>query len=588
MFDAVLVANRGEIALRVIRACKELGVRAVAVYSEADRNSPHVRLADEAYLIGPAPANESYLVTSKILAVAAEAGVDAIHPGYGFLSENADFARECAEAGFVFIGPSPEAIESMGDKLSARAVATAAGVPTVPGTTEPTEDADVAIAFGDEYGYPVAVKAMFGGGGRGMKVVHNAGEMVEALGAAQREAQAAFGRGECYLERYLERPRHIEIQLLGDKDGTIIHLGERDCSLQRRHQKLVEEAPAPHMSAELRARIGAAAIAVASEMGYENAGTCEFLLDEDNETFYFLEVNTRLQVEHPVTEMVTGIDLVQAQLRISAGDGMGFTQDDIQLRGHAIELRLNAEDPAMGFIPSPGVITRFNAPLGPFVRLDTVAESGWEIPRVYDSMIGKLVVWGEDRDQARGRMVRAIDELIVEGVPTTAAFGRLAMLNEQFAAGEHCTASVEREWDISSLVPHGPAASGDEPDGPSRDVVVEVGGRRLEVKVYGELATGGGGGSAGPAGGGAKKRTRKASSGGAAASAEAVVAPMQGTVVKYAVEEGATVVTGELVCVLEAMKMENTINAHRDGTVTSITYAAGDVVEAGTVLANIE
>ncbi len=585
MFDAVLVANRGEIALRVIRACKELGVRAVAVYSEADRDSPHVRMADEAHLIGPPPANESYLVTEKILEVAREADVDAIHPGYGFLSENADFAEACAEAGFTFVGPPPDAIRSMGDKLSARAVATAADVPTVPGTMEPTDDPAVAIEFGDEHGYPVAVKAMFGGGGRGMKVVRNADEMREALEAAQREAKAAFGRGECYLERYLERPRHIEIQLLGDLDGTVIHLGERDCSLQRRHQKLVEEAPAPGVSPELRERIGSAAVRVAEEMGYYNAGTCEFLLDEDGETFYFLEVNTRLQVEHPVTEMVTGIDLVHAQLRIAAGDGMGITQDDVQLRGHAIELRLNAEDPAAGFVPSPGLLTDFRPPLGPFVRFDTIGETGYEIPRTYDSMIGKLVVWGEDRDQARLRMVRAIDELVVEGVPTTAAFGRLAMLHPQFAAGEHSTASVEREWDLDELVPHGPATGADEPEGPARDLVVEVGGRRLEVKVYGELAAAGATGNGGSA---LKKRKRSSSGAGASVSAEALVAPMQGTVIKYAVAEGDEVDEGELVCVLEAMKMENTIKAHRSGTVTSLAFGAGDVVESGAVLATIE
>lgn len=585
MFDAVLVANRGEIALRVIRACKELGVRAVAVYSEADRDSPHVRLADEAHLLGPAPANESYLVVDKILEVAAEAGVDAIHPGYGFLSENADFAEACREAGFTFVGPPADAIRTMGDKLSARAVARAADVPMVPGTMEPTDDPDEAIEFGDEYGYPVAVKAMFGGGGRGMKVVRSADEMRDALESARREAEASFGRAECYLERYLERPRHVEIQLLGDLDGTMLHLGERDCSLQRRHQKLVEEAPAPGVSPELREKIGSAAIRVAKEMGYHNAGTCEFLLDENGEDFYFLEVNTRLQVEHPVTEMVTGIDLVQAQLRVAAGDGIGFTQDDVELRGHSIELRLNAEDPAAGFVPSPGLLTDFRAPLGPFVRFDTIGEPGYEIPRAYDSMIGKLVVWGEDRDQARLRMVRAIDELVVEGVPTTAQFGRLAMLNEQFAAGEHCTASVEREWDLSELTPYGPAASSDEPEGPARDVVVEVGGRRLEVKVYGELAavSAGGGGTKGP-----KKRKRSGGGGAAAVSAEALVAPMQGTVIKYAVEEGAEVAEGDLVCVLEAMKMENTIKAHRSGTVTSVAFSAGDVVDSGAVLATIE
>lgn len=591
MFDSVLIANRGEIALRVIRACRELDVRAVAVYSEADRGSAHVRLADEAHLLGPAPAAQSYLDIDRILAVATETDVDAIHPGYGFLSENADFAEAVRDAGLTFVGPPADAIRTMGDKLSARAVARAADVPMVPGTEEPTDDPEEAIRFGDEHGYPVAVKAMFGGGGRGMKVVRSADEMRDALESAQREAEASFGRAECYLERYLERPRHVEIQLLGDLDGTMLHLGERDCSLQRRHQKLVEEAPAPGVSSQLRERIGEAAVRVAREMGYHNAGTCEFLLDENGEDFYFLEVNTRLQVEHPVTEMVTGIDLVHAQLRVAAGDGIGFTQDDVTLTGHAIELRLNAEDPAIGFVPSPGLLTDFRPPLGPFVRLDTVAEPGWEIPRAYDSMIGKLVVWGEDRDQARMRMVRAIDELVVEGVPTTAAFGRLAMLDEQFAAGDHCTASVEREWDISSLEPHGPAAGGDGDDGPSRDIVVEVDGRRLQVRVFGELAAGAPAtveedGSDG--GGGRRRRDRGGSTGGAAASAEDLVAPMQGTVVKYAVEEGDEVDEGDLVCVLEAMKMENTIAAHRDGTVTSVAFAAGDAVDSGAVLATIE
>jgi acetyl-CoA/propionyl-CoA carboxylase, biotin carboxylase, biotin carboxyl carrier protein len=586
VFDAVLVANRGEIAIRVIRACRELGVRAVAVYSEVDRDAPHVRAADEAYLLGPAAAAESYLNQEKILEVAAEAGVDAIHPGYGFFSENAHFAQACADAGFVFVGPGPEAIARMGDKLSAREVALNAGVPVVPGTQEPTDDPDVAVAFGDEYGYPVAVKAMFGGGGRGMKVVHDAGSMREALEAATREAEAAFGRGECYLERYLERPRHVEIQVLADLDGTTIHLGERDCSLQRRHQKLVEEAPAPGLSPAVRAAMGDAAVKVAEEMGYVNAGTCEFLLDDDGETFYFLEMNTRLQVEHPVTELVTGIDLAQAQLRIAAGDGMGIAQEEVHLTGHAIEVRINAEEPASNFVPTPGLITELRPPLGPWVRLDTGAESNYEVPRDYDSMVGKLIVWAEDRDGARRRMARALDELVLEGIPTTVPFHKLAMTNEQFAAGEHSTISVETEWDLSSLEPQGAPAAGDGTSGPSREVTVEVGGRRLEVKVYGELAAGA------PAGGttsSASRRGRRSKGGGAAAaSSEDLVAPMQGTVVKYAVEEGATVATGDLVCVLEAMKMENTINAHRDGVVTALGFAAGDVVESGAVLARIE
>jgi acetyl-CoA/propionyl-CoA carboxylase, biotin carboxylase, biotin carboxyl carrier protein len=589
VFDAVLVANRGEIAIRVIRACRELGVRSVAVYSEVDRDAPHVRLADEAHLLGPAPAAESYLNVDKILEVAKKAGVDAIHPGYGFLSENADFAEAVTEAGLTFVGPPAEAIRMMGDKLTARDVALKAEVPVVPGTQEPTDDPDVAVQFGDEYGYPVAVKAMFGGGGRGMKVVQDAASMREALEAAQREAQAAFGRGECYLERYLERPRHIEIQVLGDLDGTMIHLGERDCSLQRRHQKLVEEAPAPGIDQDLRDRIGQAAIKVAKVMGYHNAGTCEFLLDDDGETFYFLEMNTRLQVEHPVTEMVTGVDLAQEQLKIASGEGMSYTQDDIILRGSSIEVRINAEEPASNFVPTPGHITRLVPPLGPFVRFDTGAESEYTVPRDYDSMIGKLIVWGADRDQARGRMRRALDELVIEGIPTTVPFHRLAMRNEQFAAGEHSTVSVEKEWDLSELQPQGPSSSGDGEDGPSRDVTVEVGGRRLQVRVFGELAAGGGGGGGGSAAT-AKRRKRSGGggSGGAAAATEDLVAPMQGTVVKYAVEEGDEVAAGDLVVVLEAMKMENNINAHRDGVVGALGFAAGDVVESGAVLARID
>jgi acetyl-CoA/propionyl-CoA carboxylase biotin carboxyl carrier protein len=584
VFNAVLIANRGEIAIRVIRACKELGVRAVAVYSEADRNALHVRMADEAYLLGPTPPAESYLNVDKILEVAREADVDAIHPGYGFLSENGDFAAACENAGFTFVGPPAEAIHRMGDKLSARAVAINAGVPIVPGTEEPTDDPEVAIAFGDKFGYPVAVKAMFGGGGRGMKVVASADGMREALEAAQREAQAAFGRGECYLERYLERPRHIEIQILGDLNGDMIHLGERDCSLQRRHQKLVEEAPAHGISPELRTTLGTAAIKVAREMGYHSAGTCEFLLDDDGETFYFLEMNTRLQVEHPVTEMVTGVDLAQAQLRIAAGDGMGLTQSDVELRGHSIEVRINAEEPATGFMPTPGVVTKLVPPLGPWVRFDTGAESGWEVPRAYDSLIAKLIVWGENREAALGRMRRALDELVLEGIPTTVTFHKLAMRNDQFAAGDHSTVSVEKEWDLSGLVPQTPAGSGEDPDGPSREVTVEVGGRRLDVKVFGDLAMGGGGVSAKSA----VKRKPRTAGGAAAADSEDLTTPMQGTVVKVAASVGDEVAKGDLVCVLEAMKMENNITAHRDGKITAVNVAAGDVVENGSVIARIE
>ncbi len=586
MFDAVLIANRGEIAIRIARACRELGVRSVAVYSDADRDAPHVRAADEAHRLGPTPAAESYLDVSKVLDVAKHAGVDAIHPGYGFLAENGGFARAVVDAGLTFIGPPGDAIDSMGDKLSARAVATTAGVPVVPGTTDPVDDPERAVAFGETHGYPVAVKAMFGGGGRGMKVARSADQLREALEAAQREAQAAFGRAECYLERYLDRPRHVEIQVLADLDGSTIHLGERDCSLQRRHQKLVEEAPAPGLAPEVREAMGDAAILVAKEMGYTNAGTCEFLLDEDGATFYFLEMNTRLQVEHPVTELVTGIDLAQQQLRIAAGDGMDLHQSDVELRGHAIEVRINAEDPGQNFVPTPGHIERLTPPLGPWVRFDTGAESDYTVPRDYDSMIGKLIVWAADRDGARARMRRALDELEIAGIPTTVPFHRMAMAHEQFAAGDHCTASVEREWDLTELAPQLPPDAGDEPSGPSREVTVEVAGRRLDVRVFGELAAGGAAsGANAPA-----RRTRRAGErrGASAAATEDLVAPMQGTIVTYSVEEGATVAAGDTVVVLEAMKMENTIAAHRPGVVTSVPHEPGATVESGSVLARIE
>ncbi|TVR17820.1 MAG: acetyl-CoA carboxylase biotin carboxylase subunit [Nitriliruptor sp.] len=585
MFDAVLIANRGEIAIRIARACRELGVRSVGVYSEVDRDAPHVAAMDETYLLGAAAASESYLAMDKVIDVAHRAGVDAIHPGYGFLSENADFARAVTDAGLVFIGPPADAIAQMGDKLSARAVADAAGVPVVPGTREPTDDPEVAVTFGDEYGYPVAVKAMFGGGGRGMKVVQSRDQMRDALIAARRESEAAFGRGECYLERYLERPRHVEIQVLADLDGTTIYLGERDCSLQRRHQKLVEEAPAPGVTEQVRTAMGEAAVRVAKEMGYTNAGTCEFLLDEDGETFYFLEMNTRLQVEHPVTELVTGVDLAQAQLRIASGDGMGLTQDDIELRGHAIEVRINAEEPAANFVPTPGTIGDFAAPLGPWVRFDTGARAGYTVPRDYDSMIGKLIVWAADRDGARARMSRALDELVIEGLPTTVPFHRLAMTHPQFAAGDHATSSVEREWDLSSLQPQAVGPSDEDDPDTGREVTVEVDGRRVAVRLFGALSTG-----VAPAAAAATPRRRRGGSGGGAAvaSSEDLVAPMQGTVIEVSTEVGAAVAEGDTLLVLEAMKMENAVKAHRAGVVTALPVSAGEVVQPGAVLARIE
>jgi acetyl-CoA/propionyl-CoA carboxylase, biotin carboxylase, biotin carboxyl carrier protein len=579
VFESVLIANRGEIAVRIARACRELGIRTIAVYSEVDRDALHVHVCDEAYLLGPAEPASSYLDITRIIDVVRRSGAQAVHPGYGFLAENADFARAVEAAGAVFIGPSAEAIERMGDKLSARAVARAAEVPVVPGTVEPTDDPAVAIAFGDEHGYPVAVKAMFGGGGRGMKVVRDATEMAAALTSAAREAGVAFGRSECYLERYLERPRHVEVQVIGDLDGTVLHLGDRDCSLQRRHQKLIEEAPAPGIAPDVRAALHEAAVRVSREMKYVNAGTCEFLLDEDGRRFYFLEMNTRLQVEHPVTELVTGIDLVHAQLRVASGEGLGFTQDDVRLRGHAIEARINAEDPGAGFMPSPGTVTRLEAPLGPGVRLDTGLRSGDAIAREYDSMVAKLIVWAEDRDTACRRLGIALDGLTVDGVPTTIPFHRLAVAHPAFLAAEHATSSVEREWDLSPLAPAGPAA---EPAGSERRreelLTVELDGRRFDVRVHSPVR------SARPLRR-ASRAASRASSGGS--DSGEVLAPMQGTVIGYAVEPGARVVVGDPVVTLEAMKMENTLRATIAGTVTSTGTAPGTVVQPGALLAVI-
>ncbi len=578
MFESVLIANRGEIAVRIARGCRELGIRTIAVYSETDRDAMHVRACDEAYLLGPADPASSYLNIERIVEVMRSCGAEAVHPGYGFLAENAAFARAVAEAGAVFIGPTPEAIERMGDKLSARAVARAANVPVVPGTVEPTDDVAVAIAFGDEHGYPVAVKAMFGGGGRGMKVVHDASEMEAALISAAREAGVAFGRSECYLERYLERPRHVEVQVLGDSDGTIVHLGDRDCSLQRRHQKLIEEAPAPDIDPEVRAALHEAAVRVSREMRYESAGTCEFLLDEDGKRFYFLEMNTRLQVEHPVTELVTGIDLVHAQLRIAAGEGIGFTQDDVQLRGHAIEARINAEDPGAGFIPSPGTVERLEVPLGPGVRFDTGMRSGSTIAREYDSMIAKLVVWAEDRDMACNRLALALDELIIEGVPTTASFHRLAVDHPAFRAAKHATSSVEREWDLSSLTPAVPRSEVAAQRYREELVTVEVDDRRFDVRVLSPARSRG-----------TARRPIGSARGGASSTGNTgeVLAPMQGTIIAYAVESGAHVEVGDPIVTLEAMKMENTLRAQIAGTVSMNGVAAGTVVQPGALLATI-
>ena len=545
MFTSVLIANRAEIAVRIARACRELGVRAVGVHSDVDADSPHVRACDVSELLGPASPAESYLNAERIIAAALRQGAEAIHPGYGFLAENAAFAAAVEAAGLVFIGPPSSVIAMMGDKVQARAAAVAAGVPVVPGTDEPIEDPDTATAFGAEHGYPVAIKASFGGGGRGMRVAQGPDELEGLLQAAQREATAAFGRAEVYLERYLPRARHVEVQILGDLDGTVVHLGERDCTLQRRHQKLIEEAPAPLLTAELRTQFSDAAVRLARSVGYLGAGTCEFLLDPDRGSIHFLEMNTRLQVEHPVTELVTGIDIVQTQLRIASGDGLGFTQDDVRTHGHAIEFRINAEDPAQGFLPSPGPVRQLRVPQGPWVRFDAGIEAGGQVAGEYDSMVGKLIVWGTDREAALARGARALGELEVIGVPTTTAFHRLAVRHPQFVAAEHATTSVETEWDLSGIpsfddhhdttpevhvMPEGRTTS-------SRMVSLAVDGRVLDVTVHGMHAPGS-----------AAARASATRTGGTRSGGRAVVddgpevrSPMQASVVSVEVEPGDSV-----------------------------------------------
>ena len=583
MFSKLLIANRGEIAVRVIRACRELGIPSVAVYSELDRDAMHVRLADEAFALGGQTAAESYLNTEAILDVIGRCGADAVHPGYGFYSENADFARAITERGVTFVGPPPEAIEVMGDKISARLAAERSGVAGVPGTTEVITSTGEVEAFGGEHGYPIAIKAAYGGGGRGMKVVSGPDEIEAALASAQREAEAFFGRGECYMERYLTWPRHIEMQVIADHHGNAVWLGERDCSAQRRHQKLVEESPAPSLDDEVRTAMGEAAVAVARGCDYTNAGTVEFLY-QDGE-FFYLEMNTRLQVEHPVTEMVTGIDLVREQIRVAAGEPLSFSQSDIASVGHAIEARINAEDPAGGrFLPSPGELSALRVPDGFGIRWDGGYEAGDTVSQFYDNLIGKLVVWGSDRPTAIARMQRALGELEVGGVATTAAAHAAIMASDDFQAGTHSTKWVEERLDLSGVsgkADTAPEVSLDGEVGPRvrRDVVVEVDGKRYSVSAWVPESA--------PAANSAATVTRprrSASAASAGAGTGQVTVPMQGTIVKILVEVGQEVTAGEGVVVLEAMKMENSINADRSGTVTEIKVAPGDTVGAGDVV----
>ncbi|MFI8568035.1 acetyl/propionyl/methylcrotonyl-CoA carboxylase subunit alpha [Rhodococcus sp. NPDC078407] len=586
----VLVANRGEIAVRVIRAAADAGLGSVAVYAEPDADAPFVRLADEAFALGGQSSAESYLVIDKILDAAAKSGADAIHPGYGFLSENADFAQAVLDAGLIWIGPSPQSIRDLGDKVTARHIAARAKAPSVPGTSEPVKDANEILAFVDEHGLPIAIKAAFGGGGRGMKVARTREEIPELFDSATREAVAAFGRGECFVERYLDKPRHVEAQVIADQHGNVIVAGTRDCSLQRRFQKLVEEAPAPFLTEGQRKEIHSSAKAICLEAGYYGAGTVEYLVGQDG-LVSFLEVNTRLQVEHPVTEETSGIDLVLQQFRIANGEELSITEDP-EPRGHSFEFRINGEDAGRGFLPAPGPVTTFTAPSGPGVRVDSGVESGSVIGGQFDSMLAKLIVTGATREQALARSRRALAEFTVEGLATVIPFHAAVVSDPAFIGDgesfEVHTRWIETEWD--NQVP--PFTAGqpidDEELLPRQNVVVEVGGRRVEVSLPGELSLGGnGGGSAGAVRRKPKARTR-GGAGAGAASGDAVTAPMQGTVVKVAVDEGQEVAAGDLIAVLEAMKMENPVTAHKAGTITGLTVTAGDAITQGTVLTEIK
>jgi acetyl-CoA/propionyl-CoA carboxylase biotin carboxyl carrier protein len=579
----VLIANRGEIAVRVARACKDAGLTSVAVYAEPDRDALHVRTADEAFALGGTTPGNSYLVIEKIIEAAKQSGADAVHPGYGFLSENADFGRAVLDAGLTWIGPSPEAIIALGDKVQARHIATKVGAPLVPGTKEPVKDADEVIAFAEEHGMPIAIKAAFGGGGRGLKVVRKKEEIAELFDSAVREAVSAFGRGECFVEKFLDKPRHVEAQVLADTHGNVIVVGTRDCSLQRRNQKLVEEAPAPFLTDEQRARIHESAKAICREAGYHGAGTVEYLVGADG-SISFLEVNTRLQVEHPVSEETAGIDLVRQQFRIADGEALEITEDPTP-RGHAIEFRINAEDAGRNFMPAPGPVTRLEIPQGPGVRWDSGVETGGEVAGAFDSMLAKLIVHGASRAEALERARRALDELVVEGMPTVIPFHRAVVRDEAFTTEPFTvhTRWIETEWD-NQVLPYDAAPAEAEEETPRQTVVVEVGGRRLEVSLPAGLAAGGGGA---PAGAAAKPRKRGGGHGGSGASGDSLTSPMQGTIVKVAVADGDTVSAGDLVVVLEAMKMEQPINAHKDGTVTGLSAEVGATVTSGAVICTI-
>ena len=591
MLQKILIANRGEIAVRVIRAARELGIATVAVYSELDRDALHVRLADESYALGGQTAAESYLNTEAILDAIRRSGAEGVHPGYGFFSENADFARAITEMGVTFIGPSAEAIEEMGDKVSSRKAALRGGAPIVPGTTEFAQSADEIRAFGEEHGWPVAIKAAFGGGGRGMKVVGSAAEVDDAMASAQREAKAFFGRDEVYVERYLTWPRHVEVQIVGDTHGDVVWVSTRDCSAQRRHQKLIEEAPAPGLPDGVEKAMGEAAVKAAKAVGYHNAGTVEFIYQDGD--FFFLEMNTRLQVEHPVTEVITGIDLVEWQLRVASGEPLPMTQAEVLAarRGHGIEVRINAEDPAGGrFLPSPGKITELMAPDGFGIRFDSGYHAGDEISQYYDNLVGKLVVWGKDRPTAIARTIRALEEMRITGVATTIPADLAILRHDDFAAVTHSTKWVEEVLDLSGVRSTGaeaapPASDEDAEPLVRRRTTVEVNGKRFDVSLWvPETASV----AAAPAAKARAPRRAAGGGGGAAAGSGEVTVPMQGTIVKVLVEVGQEVEVGQAIVVLEAMKMENQISAEKAGTIKEIKVAPGDTVGHGDVVATIE
>ncbi|MCC5783728.1 ATP-grasp domain-containing protein [Kocuria rosea] len=580
----VLVANRGEIAVRVIRAARDEGIASVAVYADPDRDALHARTADEAYGLGGSTAADSYLVIDKILDVAARSGADAVHPGYGFLSENAEFALAVLEAGLTWIGPPPAAIAKLGDKVAARHIAEKVGAPQVPGTTDPVGSAEEVLAFADEHGLPLAIKAAFGGGGRGIKVVRNRDDIPELYESAVREATAAFGRGDCFVERFLDAPRHVETQCLADAHGNVVVVSTRDCSLQRRNQKLVEEAPAPFLSEEQNRLLYASSKAILREAGYQGAGTCEFLVGQDG-TITFLEVNTRLQVEHPVSEEVTGIDLVREQFRLARGEALGY--DDPEVRGHSIEFRINGEDPGRHFMPSPGTIAALDLPGGPGVRVDSGVQAGETVGGNFDSMLAKLIVTGATRQQALERSRRALAELRIEGMPTVVPFHRAVVADPAFAPADGAPFSVHTRWietEFDNTIPPFEGVPQAGPEAEERQaIVVEVSGKRLEV-VLPALP-----GTAKPNGAAAKPRKSRSARGGgtAAASGDSLSSPMQGTIVKIAVDNGDEVAEGDLVLVLEAMKMEQPLTAHKSGTVSGLSVSPGDTVSAGAVLATI-